>query len=340
LDGLIDYVAADLAASTAHWKIVFTHYPFLGTNKRERPDEFYFQTLFPRLRQAGADLLITGHSHTYSWTYPLTGAEDANQDGTIEMDEVLFVAAEDHVYAKGDGLVQLVSGVGGGSLHHWDYSEPFVAEGYDEELTDVTADYGFAQVEVTPRQLTITYISGETGLIVGDLNGNGRADPGEESFGQFQIVDYSMTDGDVNQDGEMNVDDIDDLSAAVRAGLTDDRYDVNRDGSVNEDDRAALLDWYLLIRPGDSNLDGQFNSADLVLTFQAGQYEDRIVGNSGWGEGDWNGDGDFTSADMVMAFQTGLYEIGGAVASSDLAAAIEAVFAERNPRSRLQAYVA
>ena len=56
---------------------------------------------------------------------------------------------------------------------------------------------------------------------------------------------------------------------------------------------------------GDCNDDGVFDSADLVLAFQTGEYEDDIAGNSTRREGDWNGDGDFTSEDMVFAFQRG-----------------------------------
>ena len=60
--------------------------------------------------------------------------------------------------------------------------------------------------------------------------------------------------------------------------------------------------------PGDSNGDGVFNSSDLLLAFQAGEYEDDIDGNSTVEEGDWNGDGDFNAADIIFAFQNGSYE--------------------------------
>jgi hypothetical protein len=59
--------------------------------------------------------------------------------------------------------------------------------------------------------------------------------------------------------------------------------------------------------PGDSNGDGRFDSSDLILAFQAGEYEDGIVGNSTYAEGDWDGDGEFGTADLVLAFQTGGY---------------------------------
>ena len=61
---------------------------------------------------------------------------------------------------------------------------------------------------------------------------------------------------------------------------------------------------------GDSNLDGEFNSRDLVTVFQSSQYEDSIDGNSNWETGDWNLDGDFTTTDLVFAFQDGGYEKG------------------------------
>ena len=53
--------------------------------------------------------------------------------------------------------------------------------------------------------------------------------------------------------------------------------------------------------PGDANGDLRFDSSDLVLVFQAGEYEDGVTGNSTFVEGDWNLDGDFDSTDLVFA---------------------------------------
>lgn len=71
--------------------------------------------------------------------------------------------------------------------------------------------------------------------------------------------------------------------------------------------------------PGDSNDDGLFNSADLVLVFQAGKYEDNVPQNASFAEGDWNGDGDFTTADLVFAFQAGTYTGNSLPAAQDAA---------------------
>ncbi|MCA9150698.1 MAG: chitobiase/beta-hexosaminidase C-terminal domain-containing protein, partial [Planctomycetales bacterium] len=54
---------------------------------------------------------------------------------------------------------------------------------------------------------------------------------------------------------------------------------------------------------GDANLDGIFNSADIVQIFQAGKYELTIDGAASWSQGDWNGDGLFITSDLVFAFQ-------------------------------------
>ena len=72
---------------------------------------------------------------------------------------------------------------------------------------------------------------------------------------------------------------------------------------------------------GDVNGDDVFDSSDLVSVFAAGKYD--LGTQATFDEGDWNGDGVFDSSDLVLAFRLGTYESG-----RDLAAAIEAVFAQ------------
>ena len=61
---------------------------------------------------------------------------------------------------------------------------------------------------------------------------------------------------------------------------------------------------------GDADLDGEFNSADLVSVFQKGAYDNDAFPNVGWADGDWNADGKFDSGDFVFAFADGGYEAG------------------------------
>jgi hypothetical protein len=121
--------------------------------------------------------------------------------------------------------------------------------------------------------------------------------------------------GDVSGDLVLDVTDIDALANAVREGTFSALFDLNSDGVL---DGADYWHWVHNLAKtyfGDADLDGEFASSDLVSVFQAGQYEDSIVGNSTWATGDWNGDGDFTSGDLVFAFQAAGYEQGPRVAS-------------------------
>ncbi|MCA9171391.1 MAG: hypothetical protein KDB23_27165, partial [Planctomycetales bacterium] len=111
--------------------------------------------------------------------------------------------------------------------------------------------------------------------------------------------------GDLNDDGKVNEFDIDLLCRAIHAGA--ESGDLNGDGEVNEKDMDYLVHDILHTVYGDANLDGVFNSTDLIQIFRYGQYEDDIPNNSGWAQGDFDCDGDFTTGDLVKAMQSGAY---------------------------------
>ena len=90
---------------------------------------------------------------------------------------------------------------------------------------------------------------------------------------------------------------------------------------------------------GDSNGDGLFNTADLVQVLRYGEYEDGILGNSTFAEGDWNGDSDFDTSDFVLALQTGRYEVNARLNMSQVAAAVDWLFASNQHSKRHRAYV-
>ncbi len=77
--------------------------------------------------------------------------------------------------------------------------------------------------------------------------------------------------------------------------------------------------------PGDANGDGRFDNDDLLVVFQAGKYEDAVIGNATLAEGDFNGDGDFDSADLLFAFKHGQFT-NQRLAPAALAAAIDQIF--------------
>jgi hypothetical protein len=116
--------------------------------------------------------------------------------------------------------------------------------------------------------------------------------------------------GDFDGDGDLTATDIERLSAAVRSGGNPRDFDLNGDRVVDSADRTVWVEDLKRTYFGDSNLDGEFNSTDFVVVFQAGEYEDATPANSTWSTGDWNGDSDFTSGDFVIAFQSRGYEVG------------------------------
>jgi hypothetical protein len=108
---------------------------------------------------------------------------------------------------------------------------------------------------------------------------------------------------DFNADGRLTERDIDLLCAAMDG--PDLRFDLDDDSDIDLDDLDMLVVSAMRSRIGDSNLNGRFDTGDLVLIFQRGEFEDSVVGNSTWADGDWNCDGDFTTADLVFALQRG-----------------------------------
>ncbi|MCA9198137.1 MAG: hypothetical protein KDA87_11385 [Planctomycetales bacterium] len=118
----------------------------------------------------------------------------------------------------------------------------------------------------------------------------------------------SSADGDVDGNGTVDVADIDTMSRQVRSGEFSVAFDLTHDGRVDVNDRIVLIKDRINTWVGDSNLDGEFNTGDLIAVFQAGLFE---TGNpAGWLQGDWDGNGVFDTGDIIYAFQDGGYEQG------------------------------
>lgn len=140
---------------------------------------------------------------------------------------------------------------------------------------------------------------------------------GEDDYLQYLSPDYYAdlpvrfsNRSDVTKDGAINQNDIDRLHRQLFRGRFAAQYDIDRDADLDQDDLSILIHEGLNTYFGDANLDGEFNSGDLVDVFQAGEYEDGVEANSSWDSGDWNGDGEFDTGDLVRAFQDGGFEKG------------------------------
>jgi hypothetical protein len=131
--------------------------------------------------------------------------------------------------------------------------------------------------------------------------------------------------GDFDASGVVSALDVDSLAAQLQSGTHNLAFDLDGDARVTVTDRDVLVRVILGTNYGDANLDGIFNSSDLVQVFQRGHYEDSIAGNSGWSDGDWDGDGEFGTSDIVLAFQAGGYVLASMDAEL-AAAAVDAVW--------------
>jgi hypothetical protein len=114
--------------------------------------------------------------------------------------------------------------------------------------------------------------------------------------------------GDFDADRKLDADDIDQLTAAILAGEYSSTLDLNEDLVLDQNDRVVWVEDLAQTYFGDTNLNGVFNTGDLVHVFQAGQYEDDVTANSTWATGDWSGDAEFGSEDLVLAFASGAFE--------------------------------
>jgi hypothetical protein len=162
---------------------------------------------------------------------------------------------------------------------------------------------------------TSTAASGAPVIALNETIVEGNSGTNVDAYGfrryQFQITaELATLTGDFDADGVLTAADIDLLSIEVLQGTHSSRFDLNGDRMVDRADRTVWVETIRNTYFGDANLDGQFNSGDLVHVFQAGKYEDATEDNASWSEGDWDGDRDFTSSDFVVAFQGAGYEQG------------------------------
>ncbi len=128
----------------------------------------------------------------------------------------------------------------------------------------------------------------------------------------FSIVDnlrvITPLTGDFDGSGQLDAADIDDLTSQVARGADNLTYDLNSDNQVDQGDIEVWVKDLFPSWIGDADLDGEFNSSDLVVVLSAGTYE--MDQDAVWSTGDFNGDGRTNSSDLVVALSDGGYELG------------------------------
>jgi hypothetical protein len=72
----LDWLRADLAATTRDWKIVFFHRPGYSTGAEHGSDLTIRNAFGPIFEQYGVQLVLNGHDHTYERTLPMKVSTD------------------------------------------------------------------------------------------------------------------------------------------------------------------------------------------------------------------------------------------------------------------------
>lgn len=134
------------------------------------------------------------------------------------------------------------------------------------------------------------------------------ADAGWNALAAMEFTFAAITLGDFDRDGLHDVDDVDLLATTILRQEYHPFFDINSDGLMNQDDRIMWVtevknSWF-----GDANLDGMFDSDDLIEVFSQGKYGTGEA--AGWAEGDFDGDLDFDADDLLHALAGGGYDIG------------------------------
>ncbi len=152
--------------------------------------------------------------------------------------------------------------------------------------------------------------AGATGMFNSGIN------PQSAFFDDLSLIETLLgVTGDYNGDGVLDSTDVDLQAAEMKAADPElDKFDHNSDGLVNLTDRTIWVKELKVTWVGDSNLDNEFNSGDLVSVFAEGKYENGEMAT--WAQGDWNGNMVFDSGDLVAAFSDGGYEQGPPAAAA------------------------
>jgi hypothetical protein len=202
---------------------------------------------------------------------------------------------------------------------------------YDDSLSEATFSYDHDIEDAIPAMVfgplpyTKTFADVHTTSLIFNAYLAGRLRGLLESW---SMTPLSNVAGDFDGNGTLGLKDIDILTAQVVSGLHNLWYDLNADSLVDDLDRQTWVHDLKSTYLGDADLNGTFDSTDLVQVLAFGEYEDGVELNSTWLTGDWDGDGDFTSGDLVEALADGGYDVApGAAAVPEPAGVVLAIVA-------------
>lgn len=119
-------------------------------------------------------------------------------------------------------------------------------------------------------------------------------------------VDFAMvlafgsaaSNGDLDDSGNLDANDIDVLSAALIDGTIDLRFDLDSDGLVDQGDYTTMVVGVMQTFLGDANLDRRVDFADFILLAE------NFGRDGGWATGDFNGTLNTDFTDFLILAQS------------------------------------
>jgi hypothetical protein len=199
-----------------------------------------------------------------------------------------YILSVDEDFTNGDGQTD-------------DITFEVEAEEPDGPVTD-EADVALLQTSTAIPDIQARYVRWEIVETAGQ-------NPGANNF-EFIISGGGGLLGDFNDNGDLDAGDLDLLAAQQQSATPDSAFDLSGDSLVNLDDRILWVTSadYKHTWMGDADLNGEFNSSDLVSVLASGTYEADVPAT--WSTGDFDGDGRANSGDLVAALADGGYEAG------------------------------
>ena len=142
-----------------------------------------------------------------------------------------------------------------------------------------------------------------------DVEGNGGQIGTRATYGPFTVMGGNVVDGDFNNDGNWDCDDVNMLSAAIAAGSMDLSFDMNGDGSITIADLTDPTNGWLTVGgannpaqtngnpflQGDANLDGTVDGQDFIVWNGS-----KFTANDAYCSGDFNADGFVDGQDFII----------------------------------------
>ncbi|MDR4512858.1 MAG: metallophosphoesterase [Nitrososphaeraceae archaeon] len=118
------------------WIIVMLHKPFYSPSSKQL-EEFILREKYEKIfEKYGVDIVLHGHNHIYSRTFPLLF-----NDQDISLPIIESINGRNNTFNSSNGMIFLIVGTGGKELHRLTEKPDYVAYGYNE-------GFGFLNLKV------------------------------------------------------------------------------------------------------------------------------------------------------------------------------------------------